>query len=111
MFKPSGSWVAIPTPFDSHNKVDFGVFQEIIDFHVAHGTTMLFCMGSAGEVSMLSNEERHAIVPQMVKMAKGKLPVFFRPHGEGTDIPGFLQHPPQPYSAVYLLMVLGQRQQ
>ena len=77
MFKPSGSWVAIPTPFDSHNKVDFGVFQEIIDFHVAHGTTMLFCMGSAGEVSMLSNEERHAIVPQMVKMAKGKLPVFF----------------------------------
>ncbi|MEA4891089.1 MAG: dihydrodipicolinate synthase family protein [Peptococcaceae bacterium] len=77
MFKPSGSWVAIPTPFDSHNKVDFGAFQEIIDFHVAHGTSMLFCMGSAGEVSMLSPEERYAIVPQMVKMAKGKLPVFF----------------------------------
>lgn len=77
MFKPSGSWVAIPTPFDKSNKVDFGAFHEIVDFHLAHQTSMLFCMGSAGEVSMLSIEERRAIVPEMVKYCKGKIPVFF----------------------------------
>lgn len=77
MFKPSGSWVAIPTPFDKNNKVDFGVFKVIVDFHLAHHTNMLFCMGSAGEVSMLSMEERRAIVPEMVKICKGKIPVFF----------------------------------
>ena len=77
MIKPSGSWVAIPTPFDEHNHIDFGVFREIVDFHVEHGTSMLFCMGSAGEVSMLSAEERYAIVPEMIKIAKGRIPVFF----------------------------------
>lgn len=77
MFKPSGSWVAIPTPFDSSNQVDFGGFAEIVNFHLAHHTNMLFCMGSAGEVSMLSLEERRAIVPKMVKLCKGKIPVFF----------------------------------
>ncbi len=77
MFKPSGSWVAIPTPFDKNNRVDFGAFAEIVNFHVAHKTSMLFCMGSAGEVSMLSLEERRAIVPEMVKICKGKIPVFF----------------------------------
>lgn len=77
MFKPSGSWVAIPTPFDKNNKVDFGVFRTIVDFHLAHHTSMLFCMGSAGEVSMLSMEERRAIVPEMVKICKGRIPVFF----------------------------------
>ena len=77
MFKPSGSWVAIPTPFDKNNKIDFGVFRQIVDFHVAHGTNMLFCMGSAGEVSMLSLEERKSIVPEMVKICEGRIPVFF----------------------------------
>ncbi|MDR1194377.1 MAG: dihydrodipicolinate synthase family protein [Peptococcaceae bacterium] len=77
MIKPSGSWVAIPTPFDSRNKVDFGGFRELVDFHVAHGTSMLFCMGSAGEVTMLTPEERYGIIPEMVKLCRGRIPVFF----------------------------------
>jgi 4-hydroxy-tetrahydrodipicolinate synthase len=77
MFKPSGSWVAIPTPFDSNNKIDLGAFKEIVDFHIAHGTNMLFCMGSAGEVSLLTAEERYATLPEVVKMCKGRIPVFF----------------------------------
>ena len=77
MIKPSGSWVAIPTPFDSQNHIDFGAFKTIVDFQVANGTNMLFCMGSAGEVSMLSAEERYEVVKEMVKITKGRIPVFF----------------------------------
>lgn len=77
MIKPSGSWVAIPTPFDAHNKVDFGVFRELVDRHVRYGTNMLFCLGSAGEATMLSLEERHEVIRQMVKLCAGRIPVFF----------------------------------
>lgn len=77
MIKPSGSWVALPTPFDKAGNVDLGGFRTLVDFHVAHKTNMLFCMGSAGEATTLSLEERKAIVHEMVKLCKGRIPVFF----------------------------------
>ncbi|MEL7624189.1 MAG: dihydrodipicolinate synthase family protein [Clostridiales bacterium] len=85
MLKPNGSWVAIPTPFDSHNKVDFGGFKELVEFHIAHGTKMLFIAGSAGEVSMLSLEERQAIVTEMAKYCEGKIPAFFNATMSSTE--------------------------
>ncbi len=93
MFKPSGSWVAIPTPFDSQGKIDMGGFEALVDFHIKHGTNMLFCMGSAGEVSMLTAEERYDTLPKMVKICKGRIPCFFGatfPTTEGTV--KFAQH-------------------
>lgn len=77
MEKPSGSWVAIPTPFNKDNTVDFGGFQTLVDFHCAHGTNMLFCLGSAGEATMMSLEERKSVLHEMVKICKGKIPVYF----------------------------------
>jgi 4-hydroxy-tetrahydrodipicolinate synthase len=46
---------------------------------------MLFIMGSAGEVSMLSVEERYAIITEMVKYCKGKLPAFFNATMTATE--------------------------
>lgn len=77
MFKPTGSWVAIPTPYNAGGKIDFGGFGALIDFHVAHSTSELFVMGSAGEVTLLTLEERKQIVRELVKMGKGKIPIFF----------------------------------
>lgn len=75
--RPVGSWVAIPTPFDSKNEVDFEVFKDIVDFHAAHGTAALLAMGSAGETSMLSMEEKQAIIRELTPYAKNKIPIFF----------------------------------
>lgn len=77
MFKPSGSWVAMPTPYDANGKIDFGGFKTLIDFHVAHGTSELFVMGSAGEVTLLTPEERKQIITEVVKLGKGRIPIFF----------------------------------
>lgn len=82
MIKPKGSWVAIPTPFNNDGKVDFGGFRTLIDFHITHGTSMLLVMGSAGEVSLLSYEERKTIIRKLTAYAKGKIPVFF-----GSSLP------------------------
>lgn len=77
MLKPTGSWVAIPTPYDKNGNIDFGGFKTLIDFHIAHGTSELFVMGSAGEVTLLRPEERREIVREVVKLSKGRIPVFF----------------------------------
>jgi len=77
MSKPSGSWVAIPTPYGKDGKIDFGGFRTLIDRQIKYGTSMLFAMGSAGEVALLTAEERKAIVKELIKMTKGRIPVFF----------------------------------
>jgi 4-hydroxy-tetrahydrodipicolinate synthase len=77
MFKPTGSWVAMPTPYNADGDVDFGGFAALIDHHVKYGTSELFVTGSAGEVTLLSIDERKAIIHEVTRLAKGRIPVFF----------------------------------
>ncbi len=85
MIKPQGSWVAIPTPFNKDGAIDFKGFETIIDFHAHNETSMLLVMGSAGEVTLLSPEERKKILSYIVPYAKGKIPVFFGSSFPTTD--------------------------
>lgn len=84
MMKPTGSWVAMPTPFSSDNKVDFGAFKVLIDRQIKYGTSELFVLGSAGETTLLSLEEKKSIVKNVIKMTKGRIPVFFNASGLDT---------------------------
>ncbi|MGL5512830.1 MAG: dihydrodipicolinate synthase family protein [Sporomusa sp.] len=85
MFKPTGSWVAIPTPYDQNGNVDFGGFRELIDYHIAHGTSELFVMGSAGETTLLTHEEKKSIVKEVIKISKERIPVFFNASHPSTE--------------------------
>lgn len=77
MYKPVGSWVAIPTPFNNSGSIDWEGLKTLIDHQAAHGTSTLLVMGSAGEVTMLTEDERKAIVKNVTAHAKGKIPVFY----------------------------------
>lgn len=77
MYKPTGSWVAIPTPYNESGSIDWEGFKVLIDFHAAHGTSALLVMGSAGEVTLLDMEERKEIVRRLSKYGKGRIPIFF----------------------------------
>jgi 4-hydroxy-tetrahydrodipicolinate synthase len=77
MTRPTGSWVAMPTPFSGSNKIDFGAFQLLIDRQIQYGTSELFVLGSAGETTLLAVEEKKDIVKNVIKMTKGRIPVFF----------------------------------
>lgn len=85
MLKPTGSWVAMPTPFGSDGKVDFGAFRVLIERQIQYGTSELFVLGSAGETTLLAIEEKREIVRNVVKMTKGKIPVFFSCAALTTD--------------------------
>lgn len=73
----TGSWVAVPTPFDDTGAVDMETFRGLIDFHSKWGTSALLLCGSAGEVSALALAERYAIIREMAPYAADKLPTFF----------------------------------
>jgi 4-hydroxy-tetrahydrodipicolinate synthase len=74
---PEGSWVAVVTPFDSKGKVDMEGFKRLIDLQAANGTSGLLLMGSTGEPTSLTQEERKEIIQEMTPYCHGKIPVFF----------------------------------
>jgi 4-hydroxy-tetrahydrodipicolinate synthase len=83
--KIEGSFVALITPFNADGSVDFGAFRTLLDWQAAHGTSAVLIMGSTGEVSMLTAEERRAIVERTAAMKDGRMKFFYGCTGPSTD--------------------------
>ncbi len=77
MIRLEGSFVAMPTPFTPDDKIDYKGFSTLIDRQIKYGTSQLFVLGSAGEVTLLTLEEKKKIVHEVIKMTQGRIPVFF----------------------------------
>ena len=74
MFK--GSLVALVTPFDDKNRVDYASLKRLIDFHVAQGTDGLVIAGTTGESATLSRSEHIELVGRAIEIARGRVPVI-----------------------------------
>lgn len=85
MIKPTGSWVAMPTPFKSDNTIDYAGFEILIERQIKYKTSQLFVLGSCGETSLLTIEEKKDIIKKVVKMTKGRIPVFFNGSANTTE--------------------------
>jgi 4-hydroxy-tetrahydrodipicolinate synthase len=83
--KITGSFVALITPFDRSGAVDLEAFRDLLQFHESHGTSAVLIMGSTGEVSMLSQEERRKIIVATAKMKSDRMPIFYGCTGNNTD--------------------------
>lgn len=81
----TGSWVAIPTPFREDGNINLEGFKPIIDFQKYYGTDGLLVLGSAGESSMLSKEEKQKIIKYVVEYSQGKIPLFVGTTGSNTQ--------------------------
>jgi 4-hydroxy-tetrahydrodipicolinate synthase len=79
-----GSFVALITPFNADGTVDYGAFRTLLDWHAAQGTTAVLIMGSTGEVSMLSPEERREVVERTAAMRDGRMRFFYGCTGSST---------------------------
>jgi 4-hydroxy-tetrahydrodipicolinate synthase len=72
----SGSLVALVTPFDGDNKVDYISLKRLIDFHVEQGSNGLVIAGTTGEAATLSRSEHIELISRSVELAAGRLPVI-----------------------------------
>ncbi len=71
-----GSLVALVTPFDDHNRVDYAALKRLIDFHVAEGSNGLVIAGTTGESATLATGEHIELVGRAVEIAAGRLPII-----------------------------------
>ena len=74
MFK--GSLVALVTPFDDSNRVDYDALKRLIDFHVREGSNGLVIAGTTGESATLEKSEHVELIARAVELAAGRLPVI-----------------------------------
>ena len=83
--KIQGSFVALITPFNSDGSPDYAGFRDLLAFQESHGTSAVLIMGSTGEVSMLSPQERQEIIVRTAKMKTGRMKFFYGCTGNNTE--------------------------
>ncbi len=71
----TGSAVAIATPF-SGGQVDMESFEKLLDFQLLSKTQGIVVLGTTGEASTLSGQEREALIRKTLEKVRGKIPVI-----------------------------------
>lgn len=71
-----GSIVALVTPMTSTNAIDYQTLESILRWHVSEGTDGVVILGTTGEASMISLEERTEIIKTSVKAVDGAFPII-----------------------------------
>ncbi len=74
MFK--GSLIALATPFDAENHVDYQALERLIEFHVSEGSDGLVIAGTTGESATLEESEHVELIGRAVDIVNGRLPVI-----------------------------------
>ncbi len=72
MFKGTG--VAIVTPF-KNGTVDLEAYTKLMDFQMNNGIQCMVTLGTTGEASVLTEEERNQVITLTVEKCKGRVPV------------------------------------
>lgn len=79
MKKPifTGAGVALVTPFEGEDlKINFSLFEEIIENQIQNGTDALVVCGTTGEKSTLVYDEHVEAIRTAVRVSAGRVPVI-----------------------------------
>ena len=68
-----GSLVALATPFDAHNRIDYDALERLIDFHINQGSDGLVVAGTTGESATIGRSEHVELVSRAAEYAAGRL--------------------------------------
>ena len=80
----TGSGVAIVTPFKD-GQVDLEALKGLIQFHLENDTQALIVLGTTGEASTQSYEEREIVIKTAVEKAKGRIPIIVGTGSNSTE--------------------------
>ena len=70
-----GSLVALVTPFDGNNRVDYTSLKRLVDFHVEQGSAGLVIAGTTGESPTLERAEHIELIGRSIEIAGGRIPI------------------------------------
>ncbi|MGL4970493.1 MAG: 4-hydroxy-tetrahydrodipicolinate synthase [Cetobacterium sp.] len=74
MFKGSG--VALITPFKEDMSVNYLEISRLVEYHCANSTDALIILGTTGEASTLTDDEKIKIVETVLDVNKKRLPII-----------------------------------
>jgi hypothetical protein len=57
-----GSLIALATPFDADNRVDYAALERLVEFHVSEGSDGLVIAGTTGESATLEKSEHTELI-------------------------------------------------
>lgn len=82
----TGSGVALVTPFSEDEKIDYNVFEKLIEFQIANNTDAIIVCGTTGEGSTLTVEERLSLFRFAAEKIRGRVPLIC---GTGSNSTSF----------------------
>lgn len=71
----TGAGVAIVTPFNEDESINYDRLDELIDYHCSHGTDSIIICGTTGESATMTEKEHIECVKFTIDRVKGRLPV------------------------------------
>ncbi|KAG7376913.1 hypothetical protein PHYBOEH_001218 [Phytophthora boehmeriae] len=81
-----GTYTALVTPFTPDGfAVDYASLEKLVEWQISEGIDGLVPMGSTGENTLVSDEERLKVIETVVKCANGRVPVIAGTGALSTD--------------------------
>ena len=71
-----GSMVALVTPMNADNSLDWDSLHKLVDWHLEQGTHAIVAVGTTGESATLNVEEHLAVIKKVVDQVNGRIPVI-----------------------------------
>ena len=71
----TGSMPALVTPF-TNGEVDFDTLKQLVEWHIAEGSSALVPVGTTGESPTLTHAEHEAVIESVVTAVNGRVPVI-----------------------------------
>ena len=68
--------VALVTPMQTDDSVDYQSLAKLIEFHIENNTSAIISMGTTGESATLNMDEHCDVMARTVEMVKGRIPVI-----------------------------------
>lgn len=85
MKKFKGTGVAIVTPFKNDLSIDFSALGRITDYVIKGGINYIVALGTTGEASTLTKDEKKAIVSYVLEVTDKRVPVIAGIGGNSTQ--------------------------
>lgn len=72
----TGSGVAMVTPFDLNNSIDYKKLKQLIEFQINNKTDAIIIAGTTGEASTLTDKEHLKVVDVATECINGRIPLI-----------------------------------
>ncbi|MCI6552028.1 MAG: 4-hydroxy-tetrahydrodipicolinate synthase [Lachnospiraceae bacterium] len=101
----TGAGVAIVTPFNESNEVNYEKFAELLEFQIQNGTDAVIVCGTTGEASTLTHKEHLDLIRFCIEKVAGRVPVVAGTGSNCTETAKYLSQEAEKNGADALLVV------